>query len=452
MSRDNFGSRMAYIMAMAGSAIGLGNVWRFPYMVGEYGGAAFIFLYIIFGVLISLPIVFSEAVIGRRGRGGAYASFKALAPGTGWSKIAFFTVISSFIFLSFYSVVGGWSLDYFLRSCSGTLLAGGQADSVRLFERVSASNMEPVLSFVGFLGITSLIVRLGIRKGIEIFSKITTPLLFILILAIAVFSCTLPGAAEGVEYLLKPDFSKIDTKVMSYAMGQSFFSLSLGVGCVLVYSSFMKKEDNILSSGGMTFVFDTVFALIAGFAIMPAVFSAGIEPGAGPSLVFETIPFIFAKMGEASPVLASIITVIFFLAIFIAALTSSVAMLEVCVECAVEKANMSRNKATITIFGAAFVLGLLCTLSFGPLKHIQIFGKNIFGFMDMLCSNYMMPFGAIIFAVFVSWIMKKEIFVKEISNDGMLKANTAISPFVFFLIKWVSPVMILMIFATNLLF
>lgn len=452
MSRENFGSRTTYVLAMAGSAIGLGNVWRFPYMVGENGGAAFIILYLIFGILISLPIMFSEAVIGRRGRMGAYGTFEKLSPGTRWKNVGFLTVLTCLIFVSFYSVVGGWSFDYLVRSCSGNLESQTQQQATLLFGTISSRVYEPMIAFAVFLGSTALIVRLGIKKGIEIFSKITTPLLFVLILAIVIFSCTLPGAREGIDYLMHPDFSKITFKTMAYALGQSFFSLSLGVGCVLIYSSFMKNDDSIPVSGTLTFVFDTMFAIIAGFAIMPAVFSAGLEPSAGPSLVFETLPYIFNKMGEASPILSTGMTITFFLAIFIAALTSSIAMLEVCVEFVVEKWNISRGKATILLFCLAFVLGGLCCLSFGILSDIKLCGKNIFGFMDMLCSNFLMSFGALAFAVYVGWVMKKKVFTEEFSKGSGIKAGRRLTSFTFFMIKWVSPIMILIIFVTNLLF
>lgn len=450
--RESFSSRIAYVMALAGSAIGLGNVWRFPYIVGEYGGAAFVIVYILFGLLVSLPIFFSEVVIGRRGRGGAFGAFKTLSPGTGWKNVGFFTIITCYVLVSYYSVVGGWSLDYLLRSVTGSLNPFTHEEAKNLFGSVTSHTVESLVAFAAFLGCTAVIVMTGIKKGIENFSKITTPLLFLLIVVIMIFSCTLPGAVAGIDYLFKPDFSKMDIRAVSYAMGQSFFSMSLGVGSVLIYSSFMKKQDNILTSGVMTFFFDTSFAILAGLAIMPAVFSSGLEPGTGPSLVFETLPYIFGKMNDVSPVLSDVITILFFLSIFFAALTSSIAMLEVCVEFSIEKWKMTRIKATGMLFAAALCLGGLCSLSFGSLSDLHILGKNLFALCDMLCSNYFMAIGALVFAIYVGWVMKKDAFSDEFSNSGTLRTSSKMAPFVFFLIKWVSPIMIIVIFLTNLFF
>lgn len=448
--RENFGSRTAYVMATAGSAIGLGNIWRFPYMVGEYGGAAFIIVYLLCGLVISLPIFYSEAIIGRRARAGAFGAFEKLSPGTQWKRMGFITVLASFIIVSYYCVVGGWSVDYLVRSCTGNLNAESQAQVRALFDGMSGRVLEPMAAFTIFLATTALIVKLGVKDGIEKFAKITTPALFVLIVVIVLFSITLPGAEKGVEYLVKPDFSKLTPRSIAFAMGQSFYSLSLGVGCVLVYSSFMKKEDDMAAAGGWTFAFDTFFAILAGFAIMPAVFSAGLEPGAGPSLVFETLPYIFTKMGDSAPIISLAVTVLFFLAIFIAALTSSISMYETVVEYVVEKWGTSRKRASVIIFILAWLLGGVCCLSFGVLDGIKLFDYNIFGFLDMISSNYLMTLGAFGFAVYVGWVMKKETVREEFTNGGSLLHNSRAFAYVHFMIKWIIPVMILVIFFTNL--
>ena len=272
-----------------------------------------------------------------------------------------------------------------------------------------------------------------------------------LIVLIMVYALTLPGSGEGVRYLLKPEVTKITPSVVASAMGQSFFSLSLGVGTILTYSSYMKKEEKLFASGLGTAVFDLLFALLAGFAIMPAVFAAGIEPGAGPGLIFETLPFIFSKMSVAAPVLTRVVSVLFFLTIVIAALTSSISMCEVGVAYLVEERGMSRGKATALIFGGTWLLGALCSLSFGPLSGVKLFGKTIFDFCDYLTSNYLMTFGSLLFVLFVGWKMKKSVVRDEFTNGGTLKGSARVFGVFWFLVRYVAPLVILTIFVTNLI-
>lgn len=434
---------------MAGSAIGLGNIWRFPYMVGEHGGAAFIIVYILCCIFISLPIFICEAIVGRRTGSSTYDAMSKLAPGSKWKYIGIVTVVTAFIITSYYSVVGGWSLDYFIRSCSGGLRSATQAEATGIFTNFSSSVWEPMAAFMGFLALSAIIVAAGVKGGIEKFTKWATPSLGILIIIIAIYSISLPGASAGVEYLVKPDWSKLSPSTFSYALGQSFYSLSLGAGCVVVYSSFMKKSDNILASGGWTAIFDTLFAIIAGFAVMPAVFAANIEPGAGPSLVFETLPYIFFQMGQQAPVLSRIITILFFLAILVAALTSSISMFEVCVEHMVDHNKMSRKKAARLFFAGSWVLGTLCCLSFGVLGNVKIFGNTIFSNCDILSSNYLMTLTALVMSIFVGWKMGKSEARDEFTNGGTLKWNARIFDTLHFVVKWIVPIMIIEIFVSN---
>lgn len=448
--REKFGSRFTFIMAMAGSAIGLGNIWRFPYMVGEYGGAAFIIVYILCCLILSLPIFLCEAVIGRRSGRSTYGAMTILAPGSPWKGMGIVVVVTAFIIVSYYSVVGGWSLDYFVRSCVTGLGAGSRESTTEMFSVFSSSVWEPLAAFTVFLGLSAFVVQAGVKGGIEKFTKLATPALGILICIIAVYSSTLPGASAGIEYLVKPDWSKITPSTFSYALGQSFYSLSLGSGCVVVYSSFMKKSENIFTVAGWTAFFDAIFAIIAGFAVMPAVFAAGIEPGSGPSLVFETLPFIFSEMGAQAPVVSRIITILFFLAILLAALTSALSMFEVCVEHLVDHKGFSRKKASILFFVNSWILGALCSLSFGVLGNIKITGKSIFGLCDFLSSNILMTLTALAVAVFVGWRMKKADVRDELTNGGT-SGKKIIFDTAYFIIKWIAPVMILVIFVSNFL-
>ncbi|MBQ0143581.1 MAG: sodium-dependent transporter [Bacteroidales bacterium] len=450
-NRENFGSRTAVIMAMAGSAIGLGNIWRFPYVVGEYGGAAFVLAFIVCCIFISIPILLSEAVIGRRSQQNTFGAMETLAPGTKWKWVGLLTVITPIIIVSYYSVVGGWSIDYLLKSLSFQFRPE-DADKVSgMFGQFASSVWAPAICHFVFIGLCALIVFLGVKDGIEKFSKTTMPILFVLIVLIAVYSITLPGSGEGVRYLLKPDFSKLTSKAWAAALGQSFFSLSLGVGTMLTYSSYVSKKEDIVLSGAGTAFSDLLFALLAGFAIMPAVFAAGIAPGAGPGLVFETLPYIFAKMGAGARVASAIVAILFFLTILVAALSSAISMMEVGVAYLSEEKGVSRGKATLGIFIFAALLGLLCSLSFGPLSDVHLLGNSIFDFCDKLCSNYLMMVGALLFSLFVGWKMKKEDVIDELSTYGTIKGRRFLNNAIYYLIKYMAPVAIILIFLLGLM-
>ena len=448
--RETFGNRFAVIMAMAGSAVGLGNIWRFPYMVGEHGGAAFVLLYILASLLLALPIFLSESIIGRRSRSNTVGAFRSMAPGTFWNKLSIITVITPIFILSYYSVVGGWSVEYLFKALAFDFNNVPPEAIPNLFGTFISSTWQPVITHTAFLGLVALVVLAGVKKGIENFTKYTMPVLFMLILAMAAFSISLPGAKAGVAYLVKPDFSKIDASCVAAAMGQAFFSLSLGVGTILTYASYVSKDENLISSGAGTAVSDLLFALIAGFAIMPAVFAAGIAPEAGPSLIFQTIPFIFNKMGGEVAWISAIIAVVFFITILFAALTSAISMLEVGVAYLVEEKGFTRKKATLLLFVVAWILGVLCSLSFGPLQDFKILGNTVFDFFDKLCSNFLMTFGGLLFTIFAGWQMKKAEVQDELTNGGRLKRNSFWFRFFYFLIRYVCPVGVVVVFLTNL--
>ena len=448
--RENFGSRAAVIMAFAGSAIGLGNIWRFPYMVGEYGGAAFILIYIVCSFVLSLPILFSESIIGRKTHRSTFGAMNALAPHSKWRWLGLLTVITPLIILSYYSVVGGWAIEYLVKSATFSFTPDKAEAVTGMFGEFASSVWGPIICLFIFLSLTALIVFLGVKKGIEKFSNISIPILFVLIVAIAIYSITLPGAGDGVSYLVKPDFSKLTPGAFSAALGQSFFSLSLGVGTMLTYSSYVSEKENLIASGAGTAVSDLLFAMLAGFAIMPAVFAAGITPSAGPGLVFETLPYIFAKMGSGGLVVSCVVAILFFLTILVAALTSSISILEVGVAYLVEEKGITRHKATILLFLVTFAIGVLCSLSFGPLADVKVLGESIFNFCDKLCSNYLMTIGALLFSVFVGWRMDKTSVRDELTNRGTIKANSKLFPVVYFLIKYIAPVTIAVIFITGL--
>ena len=448
MKRENFGSQFGTIMAMTGSAVGLGNLWRYPYMVGVYGGAAFVLVYIIVVFLLCLPILNSEMIAGRRSQTNAFRAFNVLAPGSKWKWAGVLMVFTPLVVLSYYSVIGGWSLEYLYKALCFDFTASEhtRAELDSIFSNFISSAWTPLIGHTIFLGVTAMIVVLGVKKGIENFGKVMMPLLFLLVILIAVRSATLPGAGEGFAYLFKPDFSKITPAVCAAALGQGFFSLSVGFGIMLTYASYMNRKDSIGKSSVLIAVSDTLFALIASCAIMPAVFSFGLSPEAGPSLLFEVLPFIFSQMP-----LGGVVAIIFFIALLVAALTSSISILEVGVAWLVEEKHFSRRKASLVIFIGTWLLGVICSLSFGPLSGVRIFGDIIFDFLDMFTSNILMTGGALLIVIFVGWKMKKADVRGEFTNEGMLKGSDMVFSPMYFIIRYIAPVAILVIMVTNLL-
>ncbi len=446
MSRDSFGSRFGALVAMAGSAVGLGNLWRFPYLVGENGGAAFIIVYILLSFLICLPIFISEFVIGRRSQKNAYAAFRDLSGGSAWRWVGLFTIIVPLVVLSYYSVIGGWSIDYLLKSAAFAFESASQSAMSTMFSDFVSSTWGPLLAHTGFLLVTTLIVVVGIKDGIEKFSKVMMPLLFFIVLAIAIYSITLPGSKAGLDYLFNPDFSKITGKACAAALGQAFFSLSLGFGTIMTYASYVDKKENILFQSTATAVSDLMFALIAGMAIMPAVFAFGLNPQSGPGLVFETLPFVFGQMPAGG-----FVAILFFLALLVAALTSSISMLEVAVAYLVEEKGFSRVWACVVLFVICWVVGAVCSLSFGPLSGVKIGGGNLFDFFDNLSSNILMTLGSLLTVLFVGWRLKKTDVYDEFTNGGTLSRNAKLFGVLWFLIRYICPLAIISIFVSGLL-
>ena len=446
MKRDSFGSRFGALVAMAGSAVGLGNLWRFPYLVGENGGAAFIIVYVILSFVICLPIFVSEFVIGRRSQKNAYSAFRDLSGGSAWRWVGLFTIIVPLIVLSYYSVIGGWSIEYLLKSLTFSF-TGGESQSAlsTMFSDFVSSAWGPLLGHTGFLLLTTLIVMVGIKEGIERFSKVMMPMLFFIVIGIAIYSMTLPGAKAGLDYLFNPDFSKINGKTIAAALGQAFFSLSLGFGTIMTYASYVDKKENALFQSVATASSDLLFALVAGMAIMPAVFAFGISPQSGPGLVFETLPYVFGQMPAGG-----FIAILFFVALLVAAITSSISMLEVAVAYLVEEKKFSRIGAGALLFAICWVVGAVCTLSFGPLSYIKIDGGNIFDFFDNLSSNILMTLGSLLTVLFVGWRLKKTDVYDEFTNGGTLSTNAKIFGVLWFLIRYICPLAIIAIFLSGL--
>ena len=449
--RENFGSRMAVIMAFAGSAIGLGNIWRFPYLVGQDGGAAFVVIYVLATLIISLPIFFAESVVGRRTGANCRGAFIELGKGTAWPYLGFLMVFTPLWIVSYYSVVGGWSLEYLVQAVRLDFIHTAPDAMSGSFERFISRTWAPLGFHLAFLAVTVAIVALGVKSGIEKFSKICLPVLFALVVLIAVFSLTLPGAQKGLAYLFKPDFSKLTIGTCLDALGQSFYSLSLGMGIIITYSSYVSKKENLMASGVGTAVSDMLFAILAGVAIMPAVFAAGIEPGSGPGLIFDTLPYIFAQMGLQMPWLSSIAAILFFVTILFAALTSSISLIEVGVAYLTEERGFKRGWACVFLFIITGALGGLCSLSFGPLADVTVFGMGFFDLFDTVASNVLLTVGGLLVVLFVGWKMPKAEVFDELTNGGTKRRNVRLFNFFYFLIRYVAPVGVLVLILSNLL-
>jgi len=446
MKRDSFGSRFGALVAMAGSAVGLGNLWRFPYLVGENGGAAFIIIYILMSFLICLPIFICEFVVGRRSQENAYSSFRDLSGGSWWKYVGMMTVIVPLIVTSYYSVVGGWSIEYLFKSLAFSFTLGeSQAAISTMFGDFVSSPWLPLATHTLFLLITAVIVAAGIKGGIEKFSKVMMPMLFVIVLGIALYSMMLPGAKAGLDYLFNPDFSKIDAKACAAALGQAFFSLSIGFGTIMTYASYVSKKENVMFQSMATAASDLAFALIAGMAIMPAVFAFGLNPQSGPGLVFETLPYVFSQMPAGG-----VVAILFFLALLVAAVTSSISMFEVGVAYLVEEKKLPRVGACAIIFAFCWILGAFCSLSFGPLSEFRLFGRNIFDFFDNLSSNVLMTLGSLLTVLFVGWRLKKTDIYDEFTNGGTISMNAKIFGVLWFLIRYVAPLAIIVIFVYGL--
>ena len=448
MKRDSFGSRFGALVTMAGSAVGLGNLWRFPHLVGENGGAAFIIVYIILCFVICLPIFISEFIIGRKSQSNAFSAFRKLSGGNRfWAFVGLTTVIAPLIVVSYYSVIGGWSVQYLFKSLTFSFTdASSQEQMSTMFGSFVSSPYAPVLGHTIFLAATAVIVFFGIKGGIERFSKVMMPLLFMIVVAIAAYSITLPGASAGIRYLFEPDFSQIDAKACAAALGQAFFSLSVGFGTILTYASYVSKKENILFQSVATAVSDLTFAMIAGVAIMPAVFAFGLNPQSGPGLVFETLPYVFSMMPAGG-----FVAILFFLSLLVAAITSSISMFEVGVAFLVEEKGLSRTMACILLGVGCWIFGTLCSLSFGPLSHIKIFGDGIFDFVDSFSSNVLMTLGSLMTVLFIGWRMKRSEVFDEFTNNGTLTANAKIFRVLWFLIRYIAPLAIIAIFISGLI-
>lgn len=446
-NRSQFGTKLGVIMVTAGSAVGLGNIWRFPFEVGANGGGAFVLLYLIFVCFLGLPVICGEFILGKRARSGVRAAFNRLRHNPFFSNIGYISILAALLIMGFYSVVASWTMEYIVQSIQGYEGMSTPADFHSRFEMLTATQWRPLIWTGLFLLINYLILIRGVEKGIEKVSNIMMPLMFILLIAFSVNSLMLPGANQGLEFLFRPDFSKINGEVILRALGQAFFSLSLGMGCLVTYSSYFKSDTPLMRTGITLAVLDTFVAVMAGVMIFPAVFTYGLQPEAGPRLVFEVLPMVFSHMPQGG-----IWSLVFFVLLFLAALTSIISISEIIIAYFIEDLKMSRVKACTVHFAVCLVLGALCALSFSSLKDFTILGYTIFNLFDYVSSNIFMPLGGLFLSVFVGWMLDRKVVQGELlAGTGHSAAWRCMASVMAFCLKYVAPVGIGIVFISGLL-
>lgn len=437
--RAQFATRLGVIATTVGSAVGLGNIWRFPYEAGTHGGGAFMLCYIFFIFVIGIPVICAEFILGRGTRSNIFGAYRRLAPKRPWYVAGYMGILASILILSFYSVVAGWTVEYFIQSACGSLDLATMEEYHARFDEFSTGNIRPVIFTLLFLAINFMILVRGVTKGIEKMSNLLMPLLFVLLAIFCVNSLTMEGASEGLRFLFHPDFSKIDSGVMLGAMGQAFFSLSLGLGCMTTYSSYFSDSTRLVRSASITAGLDTTVAILAGVVIFPAVFTFGFSPAAGPTLVFEVLPSIFHSL-PGGPIWSAL----FFFLLLLASLTSTISMSEISIAFLVEEKKLSRRKATVVNTAIAMVLGTLCALSFGSLSDMKIFGLTVFNLFDYASSNVLLPIGGMVTAIFVGWFADRSFVRAQLTNGGAFRLRAM--RVIIFCLKWVAPACIALVF------
>ncbi len=445
--RANFGSKLGVILATAGSAVGLGNVWRFPYMTGENGGAVFIMIYVICVVLLGIPCMVSEFIVGRHGQSNTARAYRKLAGGTPWSLIGYMGVLTGFLITGYYAVVSGWCLQYIFASLIGHL-QGDPEYFKTYFTELATHPVKPVLWTVIILGITYLIIEHGVRDGIERASKLLMPTLFILLLIIVGASCMLPDADKGIEFLFKPDYDKLTGDVFLGALGQSFYSLSIAMGCLCTYASYFSRYTNLTKSASQIAIIDCLVAILAGLMIFPAAFSVGVNPDSGPSLIFITLPNVFQQAFASMPLVGYCISLLFFVLLSLAALTSLMSLHEVSTAFIHEELKMSRKKAALVVTVTTSVIGAFCSLSMGAVDGLVFFGKSLFDWFDFITGQIFLPIVGFLTCIFIGWFVPHQIVRNEFTNQGELKSIGYVRLFhvYIFLVKYVCPLAILLVF------
>lgn len=440
--RATLGGKLSAVLVAAGSSVGLGNIWRFPYVAGDNGGGAFLLIYILCIILLGLPIMVAEFAVGRSTRRNAVGAYHQL--GGRWRWLGYNSVVAALLILGFYFVVSGWTLEYTVQSVTGVLGRYSTSTEYRaFFDDFTRSAWRPVVYTCLFVLATHAVIALGVQKGIERSAKVLMPLLLVMLVVLAVRSLLMPHSSEGLRFLFRPDFSKVTGTTVLTALGQAFFSLSIGLGSMVTYASYFKHDTNLRHTAANVTLLDTLVAVLAGVVIFPAVFSAGIAPSSGPSLVFITLPSIFNAMPWGM-----LWSSVFFLLLVVAALTSTISLHEVITAYFHEEWHLSRHAAAWITTGATAALASLASLSLGVLSGWNFFGLNLFDSLDFLTANILLPIGGFFTSLFVGWKMRRETFDAQLTNNGTLSFR--IRPVLIFLLRWVCPAVLLLVFLDNL--
>ena len=444
MGRENFGSKLGAVLAAAGSAVGLGNVWRFPIETGQNGGAAFI-------IILGLPIMISEFLIGRYTHANTAGAFRIVSNGSPWKWVGRMGVFTGWFILCYYVVVGAWTLHYTYLSVTNAFYGVPAQQYENIFGDFVSSSWMPTLWLFLFIGVIHFVITRGVQSGIEKSAKLMMPTLFVITIFLAVCSIMLPGASKGVEFLLKPDWSKVDSTTILEAMGQAFYSLSLAMGCLCTYASYFEKNTPLAKSAVNVALIDTLIAIMAGFIIFPSIFNIGMDPneaGVGASLTFVSLPNVFQQaLGDGS-VLAVVFSAMFYFLLFVAALTSAISLHEVATAYVTEEFNMSRKKGATLVTATILVLGTLCSLSFGPLSGVTLFDRNIFEIFDDFSGRILLPLGGMLISIFAGWVLDRRLYHNEISNQGNLK--TPYFRMLVFSLRYIAPLAIGLVFLDQL--
>ncbi|HEY3426392.1 MAG TPA: sodium-dependent transporter, partial [Negativicutes bacterium] len=444
---EKFSSGLAVFFATLGSAVGLGNIWKFPYLTGEFGGGAFLLIYFLCILFVGLPIMLGEFYIGRKTRKNAVGALKALKPGTSWKYIGLMGVVASYLIMFFYSCVAGWVYFYLCKALNGDFAAITMESAKTQFGDVIMGPLSPIVWQIIVLIVVASILAMGVKKGIEKITKTLMPLLFILIIICDIRALTLPGASEGIHFLFQVDFSKLTATAILTAMGLAFFKLSLGMGTMMTYGSYFTEDNNLFSTAAKVALSDTLVSMLAGLAIFPTVFSFGMEPGAGPGLLFMTIPLVFSQMPFGNILLAA-----FFFLTAIAATTAMLSLVEVPIAYWTEEKGLSRKKAAIINALVIGIIGILATLSVDKsslLGDVTFWGKGFFDWFDYISSNILLPVGGLLISLLVGYGIKREDLHYELSNQGTLQVNTLINVF-YFIVRYVTPALLVVVFLNSI--
>lgn len=446
VERANFGSKLGVILATAGGAVGLGNVWRFPYMTGQNGGATFILIYAVCVLAIGIPCMISEFIIGRHGASNTARAYGYTGKSKAWSAVGALAVFTCFLISGYYSIVSGWCLSYTVTAITGQL-TGTPEEFVKTFSEFSGSPVEPIVWGIIFLAITYAVIIHGVRGGIERASKLLMPVLFILLLIIVVASCLLPGAEKGLIFLFKPDMEHFTRDVFLDAIGQAFFSLSIAMGCVCTYASYFSRQTNLATSAVQISIIDSLVAILAGMMIFPAAFSVGVNPDSGPSLIFITLPNVFQQAFGSIPALQIIVSFAFYSLMSLAALTSLISVQEVTTAFCQEEFRISRKKAATIVCIGSTILGVISSLSLGAVDFLTFGGKSVFDWFDFVTGQIFLPVGGFLTCIFMGWVVDKNILKDEYTNWGTLK-GTFFNAY-YLMIRYVCPLAILAIFLNQ---